>query len=51
MIGCTPNSAAAIANSSAPKRLPISVIATAGMAFFFAKSTSALTLIAPAESE
>ena len=49
MIGCTPASAQAVANSSAPNRLPVSVIATAGIARARQRSTSSLTLIAPAD--
>ena len=47
----TPESAQAVANSSAPNRLPLSVIATAGIRSALHRPASSLILIAPAESE
>ena len=51
MIGCTPESDAASANSSAPNRLPVSVTATAGMRCLWQSFTSSFTLMAPSDSE
>ena len=51
MIGCTPESAADSANSSAPNRLPVSVTATAGIPFFWQSLTSSFTLMAPSDRE
>jgi hypothetical protein len=51
MIGWTPAAPQVIANSSAPNKLPVSVIATAGMRSALHKAASSLILTAPAESE
>ena len=51
MIGCTPSFWAVWANSRAPKRLPLSVTATAGMPCALQSFTRAFTGIAPSESE
>src|SRR5712671_6479289 len=51
MIGWMPASEQAVANSRAPNRLPLSVIATAGIASPRHSPTSSLILIAPADSE
>ena len=51
MIGCTPAAAAAIANSSAPNKLPVSVIAAAGIAWRRHNSMSAGMRIAPSDNE
>ena len=51
MIGWMPFSQIASENSSAPKRLPVSVIATAGILASFTKPASALIWSAPSDSE
>ena len=51
MIGWMPALAAASENSSAAKRLPVSVSATAGMPASAQSFGSALTGIAPSSSE
>ena len=51
MIGWTPALAIASENSSAAKRLPVSVSATAGMSASRQSSASFLTGIAPSSSE
>jgi hypothetical protein len=51
MIGCTPAALQVVANSSAPNRMPLSVIATAGIRSALHRPTSSLIRIAPAESE
>src|SRR3546814_4423469 len=47
MIGCTPASRAASENSRAPKRLPLSVTATAGMRCLAQSFTRSFVRIAP----
>ena len=51
MIGCTPLAAQAWLNSSAPNRLPVSVIATAGILASCAATAILSALIAPSLSE
>jgi hypothetical protein len=51
MMGWMPEPAALSANSKAPKRLPLSAIATAGMTSALHRFTNAFTVIAPSESE
>ena len=51
MIGCTPALAAPSENSSAPKRLFVSVTATAGKPAPATSPGSALTGMAPSSSE
>ena len=51
MIGWMPAALAASANSRAPKRLPLSVIATAGMRSAVHSLISALMVMAPSDSE
>ena len=51
MIGCTPLATQAWENSSAPNRLAVSVIATAGIALSAARAASLSGLIAPSLSE
>jgi hypothetical protein len=50
-MGCTPRLAVVTANSSAPNRLPVSVMATAGMSFARQRSISSGILMAPSERE
>ena len=51
MIGCTPLPAQAWENSSAPKRLAVSVSATAGMPASRASAASLSALMAPSDRE
>ncbi len=51
MIGWTPALATVSENSSAAKRLPVSVSATAGMPTAWQRLASFLTWIAPSSSE
>ena len=51
MIGCTPLLASFSENSSAPNRLFVSVIASAGMASAWASLASVSTVSAPSRSE
>ena len=51
MMGCTPLAAHAWENSSAPKRLAVSVSATAGIPAFRARTASLSALMAPSERE